>query len=148
MKSWTSSIPFFEASELACQGTGALLLDVHLAVHLPYLRLKWGRPLSLTSACRSPEHNLSEGGHPRSLHLTDNPVHPTNGCAAVDVYWESWREADQLAFAKLAWSLGWAVGLHDTFCHIDRRVDFGLKQRVYLYGQWTGGFDREEVKSP
>jgi len=72
------------------------------------------------------------------------PVHDTLGSMAADLKWRGWPETDQLALARLAWRLGWAVGLHDGFIHVDRRADIGLAKRVFLYGEWSG-FSPEEV---
>ena len=67
---------------------------------------------------------------------------------ALDWPWRGWAREKKLRFAKLAWSLGWSVGLHDGFCHIDRRADLDLPelpQSVFLYGEWSGGFLPGEV---
>lgn len=141
MLTWNHALPYFTKQELACKGSGVVHLDIRFAVALPALRQAWGRPLTPTSVCRTPSHNEAVGGHPRSLHLTGNPYHPTNGCMAADFVWPN----DKLAFARIAWSMGWAVGLHDAFIHVDRRGDIGLQKRVFLYGQWSAPFDREDI---
>lgn len=148
---WTGALPYFSERELACRGTGVIRLDLRFAAALPALRAAWGRPLDLTesgSVCRTPEHNLRVRGHPRSMHLTDNPVHPTHGTMAADIPWRGWAAADQLRFARLAYRMGWSVGLHDGFCHVDRRADLGLPnlpKAVFLYGDWSGNFGPDEV---
>jgi len=147
---WTDALPYFPRHELECRGTGVIQLDARFAAALPALRVEWGRPLTPNSVCRSPQHNASEGGHPRSLHLTDNPAWPTNGTMAADIRWRGWSTDDQLAFARLAWSRGWSVGLHNGFCHVDRRGDLGLPelpQRVFLYGTWGDDFSPGDVKA-
>ena len=142
---WDQAIPFFTRSELSCKGTGVIKLDRRLAVRLPQLRIEWGDALYPTSVCRTPEHNESVGGHKRSLHLTDNPTHDTDGCMAADIAWRNWSAERKLRFARLAWSLGWSVGLHDSFCHIDRRKDAGLAQASFLYGHWSDQFTPDAV---
>lgn len=142
---WIEALPYFTKKELACKGTGIIQLDMRFAAALPHLRLSWGGPLTPTSVCRTPERNESEDGHPRSLHLTENPVHPTNGTMAADLYWGDWPAAKRLRLARLAYKLGWAVGLHRTFIHVDRRKDIGLQQRVFLYGAWDKAFNAEDV---
>lgn len=142
---WTSAIPYFSEDELACKGTGLLKLDIRFAAALPALRAAWNAPLNPTSVCRAPEHNQAVGGHPHSLHLTENPTHKTYGCMAADFAWRSWPKQRQLEFARLAKKLGWAVGLHDAFVHVDRRRDIGRVPVVFLYGSnWTG-FQPDEV---
>jgi len=141
---WTGALPYFSESELACKSTGVVRLDRRFAAALPALRAKWDKPLVLTSVCRTPEHNTRVGGHPRSLHLTDNPAHDTEGTMAADIAWRDWPQAEQLQFARVAYCMGWSVGLHDGFCHIDRRYDIELPKAVFLYGTWSG-FSRDEV---
>ena len=143
--SWTSALPFFSESELACKGSGVIKLDPQFAAMLPALRVAWGKPLIPNSVCRTPAHNAAVGGHVRSLHLNDNPVHDTQGCAAADIRWRNWDNETKLKFARLAYSLGFSVGLHDGFCHVDWRQSAGLKQACFLYGQWSGGFTTDEV---
>jgi hypothetical protein len=45
--------------------------------------------------------------------------------------------------------MGWAVGLHNGFCHVDRRADLNLPdlpQNVFLYGKdWEGKFGRDDI---
>lgn len=138
MTAHTTAIEFFGVDELRCKGSGIIKLDPRFAKELPELRRAWGKPLSTNSICRSPEHNRKEKGNKNSLHLTDNPKWKCHTMAA-DVRWRDWKEADQLKFAKLALSMGWRVGLHDGFCHIDRLKDItsGYPD-VFLYGTYTG----------
>jgi hypothetical protein len=148
MKPVTTAIEFFGVDELKCKGSGIIKLDPRFAVELPELRRAWGKPLTPTSVCRSPEHNRKEGGKINSLHLTDNPKWPSLGAMAADIRWRGWPIDEQIAFAKLAWKMGWSIGLHNGFCHIDRRADLGvvgLDQAVFLYGTWDGAFNREQI---
>jgi hypothetical protein len=145
---WTSALPYFSEAELACKGTGVIKLDLRFAAALPALRVAWGRPLSPASVCRAPLYNEAVKGHPNSLHLTDNPTHPTHGTMAADIAWRNWPAQQRLQFARLAYSLGWSVGLHDGFCHVDLRKALNLPnlpQAVFLYGSNWSGFSREEV---
>lgn len=148
MSSWEGALPYFPEHELACKGTGVIKLDMRFAAALPQLRLAWGHPLVPTSVCRTPEHNQREGGHKNSLHLTENPKHWTHGTMAADLRWYDWDDDARLRFARLAWSLGWSIGLNDVFIHIDRRIDIGLRQRVFNYGSnWAGAFGEDEIAS-
>lgn len=146
----TTAIRFFSRSELQCKGSRLIKLDPRFAAALPELRAAWCRPINPTSVCRTPEHNKQVGGNPRSLHLTENPSWPTFGTMAADIRWRAWPESDKLLFARLAWSMGWSVGLHNGFCHIDRRLDMNLinlPQAVFLYGHWSGQFGPAEITS-
>lgn len=126
-------IPYFKAYELACQGTGNIQIDRALAIHLPLLRHTWGKPLNITSACRTPEHNEKVGGHPNSLHLTKNPKYSTTGCAAVDIATRRWTEEQKKDFCTLAAELGWNYGVANTFIHVDRGQDHGISPRSWTY---------------
>lgn len=146
----TTAIQYFSEHELACKGTGVIKLDPRFAETLPDLREAWGEPLTPNSVCRSPEHNVAVGGNPRSLHMTENAAWPTYGCMAADIAWHDMSTVKRLEFAQLAWSMGWSVGLHDSFCHIDRRSDMALAnlpQAVFLYGRWGGQFGAAEITS-
>lgn len=136
---------YFSDKELACKGTGIIKLDPLFEKELPLLRETWGKPLIPTSVCRSPEHNAKVGGHPNSLHLTENPTHKTQGCCAIDIRWHDWDDDVQLEFARLAWSMGWSVGLHNRFIHLDRRDTAGLRQACFVYGSWDGRISREQI---
>ena len=150
MKPVTTEIEFFTFDELKCKTTGIVKLDPRFAAALPVLRSAWGKPLTLNSVCRSPAHNAKIGGHPNSFHMTENPNWPTFGTLAADVSWRDWTTADRIAFAKLAWSMGWSIGLHNGFCHVDRRKDLGLSelpQHIFIYGVWSGAFGSAEIRS-
>jgi len=147
----TNTIAYLSADELACKGSGVIKLDPYFVKAWPIFREKWGKPLIANSVCRTPLHNKKVGGNPNSLHLTENRAWPTVGSMAIDVSWHDWPTAEKLRFARLAWSMGWAVGLHNSLCHIDRRADLnvvGLQQSVFLYGAWSGVFSRDDVKMP
>jgi hypothetical protein len=61
--------PNFSPAEIACRGTGKLLVDPAAMDKLQALRTALGKPLILNSAYRSPEHNARVGGKPASQHL-------------------------------------------------------------------------------
>lgn len=61
--------PNFSPRELACKGTGKLVIDADSLDRLQALRNKLGVPLNVTSAYRSPEHNRAVGGAKRSMHM-------------------------------------------------------------------------------
>jgi hypothetical protein len=143
---WTDALPYFTRKELACKGSGVIKLDMRFAAALPDLRRAWGEPLHPTSVCRTPAHNLAEGGASGSWHLTENPERPSHGCMAADIRWRDWPTEKKMAFARRAYKMGWAVGLHDGFCHIDRRGDCdGWRKTVFIYGTWSGAFSKEDV---
>jgi hypothetical protein len=61
--------PNFSPAEIACRGTGRLLIDEEALDRLQALRDALGKPLIVRSAYRSPEHNRAVGGAVASRHL-------------------------------------------------------------------------------
>lgn len=66
--------PNFSPSEIACKGTGSLLLVPELMYVLQDFRTSVGIPFSPTSAYRSPMHNARVGGAPMSRHKFGDAV--------------------------------------------------------------------------
>lgn len=108
MASWRWSS--FSPREIACKGTGKLLVNEDALDKLQALRDKLGTPLLLTSAYRSPEHNKRVGGAKNSYHL--------KGCA-FDIRMEN---QDPHAFELAAREVGFrGIGYYPKqgFMHID-----------------------------
>ena len=61
--------PNFSPAEIACRGTGKLIVNEAALDALQALRLRLGKPLILRSAYRSPEHNRMVGGAKASKHM-------------------------------------------------------------------------------
>lgn len=61
--------PNFSPAEIACRGTGKLLINKPALDKLQALRDRLGKPLIVRSAYRSPEHNRAAGGATRSKHM-------------------------------------------------------------------------------
>ena len=61
--------PNFSPAEIACRGTGKLLLNEAALEALQALRDHLGKPLIIRSAYRSPEHNRAVGGAKASKHM-------------------------------------------------------------------------------
>lgn len=100
----------FSPRELACKGTGSLLVDNVALDKLQELRDKLGAPLLITSAYRSPEHNRKVGGAKNSYHLKG---------VAFDIRMEN---QDPVAFEAAARDVGFrGVGYYPRqgFMHID-----------------------------
>lgn len=150
MAAWHGALPFFTPSELECLCCGFIQIDEHFAAALVGFRERVGRPIVPNSVCRCPEHNKAVGGHPRSLHLTENPEHDTDGAAAIDVSWRGWPAAMKLSFAQSALDYGFSLGLHDGFLHLDWRSQLPrveLPQTIFTYGDaWSSPFTPREVR--
>jgi zinc D-Ala-D-Ala carboxypeptidase len=61
--------PNFSPAEIACRGTGKLLVNGTALDKLQALRDRLGKPLIVLSAYRSPEHNRAVGGAKASKHM-------------------------------------------------------------------------------
>lgn len=102
--------PNFAPQELACKGTGLLLLDWQAMDRLQALRNRLGRPLIITSAYRSPQHNRAVGGATRSLHMRGT---------AFDVRMENHDPAAFIAAARAVGFTGIGTYPRSGFIHVD-----------------------------
>lgn len=99
----------FTPQELACRGTGELLINEHAINCLQALREALGIALTIHSAYRSPIHNARVGGAPLSQHKF---------ARAFDIGTRN-VSADTLMQAALAVGFtGIGVGAK-TFLHVD-----------------------------
>jgi hypothetical protein len=125
-------LPYFTRQELACRRTGGLVLAEGFAEKLLELRTQSNKPMLITSCCRSLEYNRKIGGSPNSFHIHDSPRHGFTGSYAIDIAIQN--PTDKGNLMSLAWQLGWSIGFHKNFLHLDRRVDYTeLKQTVFGY---------------
>ena len=103
---WTN----FSPAEIACRGTGKLLINEPALDKLQALRDRLGKPLIVRSAYRSPEHNRAVGGATRSKHMDG---------AAFDI---AMTNHDPVAFeaaARAVGFLGFGFYPRSGFMHID-----------------------------
>jgi uncharacterized protein YcbK (DUF882 family) len=81
---------------------------------LEELRVKWGKPITITSGYRCPTHNAAIGGASRSRHMVGD---------AVDISITGMTGDEKYRFLKLIIEEGWTgVGLHKQFYHVDTRA--------------------------
>ncbi|TCO68500.1 YcbK family protein [Rhodovulum euryhalinum] len=102
--------PNFSPAEIACRGTGRLLINEPALDRLQALRDRLGKPLIVRSAYRSPGHNRAVGGAPRSKHMDG---------AAFDI---AMANHDPVAFeaaAREVGFLGFGYYPRSGFMHID-----------------------------
>jgi len=69
--------PNFTPAELACNGTGKLMVDFDAMDRLQALRDDLGQPIHLNSAYRSPEYNAKVGGAKASQHMEAKAFDPS-----------------------------------------------------------------------
>lgn len=137
--------PNFKMKELACQGTGIIKVQYGFGFELECLRVRveiiTGRGFVVNSCCRSPVHNKNVGGHKNSLHLTDNPKHPTEGTMAIDISVDGWTMVEVTVLLECARDLNWSIGHgYDIlegkikgFVHLDKRTHIGLERKEFYY---------------
>lgn len=58
----------FKDAEFACKHCGDIMVDSELKAVLELTRLKFGKPVIITSGYRCPVHNSNVGGAPNSKH--------------------------------------------------------------------------------
>ena len=106
---WTWG-PYFSPKEIACRGTGELLVNPQALDILLRARLLADRPFHILSAYRSPVHNAFVGGAPKSAHKDG---------IAFDI---SLRGHDRYTLFKQCRDAGFgSFGKYNTFLHVDTR---------------------------
>ena len=103
----------FAPSEIACKGSGEVVLDIEAGRCLDRLRRRVDRPVRLTSAYRSPEYNAKVGGSPNSYHLRGQ---------AFDIDWSQWASLARYDLIQQAISLHFGgIGVYSLqgFIHLD-----------------------------
>ena len=103
----------FTPKEIACQGTGELLLVPHALDSLQILRKLINKPLYINSAYRSPLHNARIGGAPKSSHKEGR---------AFDISLRNQDRGELYEAAKIAGFTGFGIN-YKTFMHIDKGRD-------------------------
>ena len=111
----------FKLKEFECKCGCDMPLEVYeniikLASQLQFLRDYTGRPITINSAYRCPEHNAKVGGSKTSQHLLGK---------AADITIQSLKPAEVYALIKELIDMGHllqgGLGLYDTFVHYDIR---------------------------
>ena len=102
--------PNFSPAEIACRGTGKLLVNEDALNLLQELRVTLGKPLIVNSAYRSPEHNRRVGGAKASKHLEGT---------AFDISMANHDPAAFIAAARKAGFKGLGTYPRSNFVHID-----------------------------
>ena len=100
----------FSPREIACKGTGAVLIDEAALDKLQALRDRLGKPLIITSAYRSPAHNKKVGGAKNSRHMKGD---------AFDVRMDNHDPHEFEAAARAVGFTGFGYYPRSGFMHID-----------------------------
>lgn len=104
----------FSPREIACKGTGQLLVNDDALRKLDALRTRLGKPIILTSAYRSPEHNGRVGGAKFSKHMQG---------IAFDVRMDNHDPHEFEDAARLSGFTAFGHYPANGFMHIDTRED-------------------------
>ena len=105
---------WFSPREIACKGTGKLVVDTEAMDKLQRLRTNLNKPLIITSAYRSPEHNKRVGGAKGSKHMEG---------IAFDVRMDNHDPAVFEAAARAVGFTSFGYYQKSGFMHIDDRPD-------------------------
>lgn len=102
--------PSFSPREMACKGTGRLVIDTGAMDKLQALRDRLGKPMIVVSAYRSPEHNRAVGGAKASQHLE---------AKAFDISMANHDPHQFEAAARAVGFTGFGYYVKNGFMHID-----------------------------
>lgn len=104
----------FRVREFAClDGSDPIFIDSELVTVLQKIRTHFGKPVTITSAYRTPPHNKSCGGTLYSQHLYGR---------AADIRVSDVSPKSVGAYAEKILR-GGGIGIYDTFTHIDVRAE-------------------------
>lgn len=101
----------FKPKEIACKGTGKLLVHERSMDMLQELRYGIGLPFYINSGYRSPEHNTAVGGAKNSFHMRG---------MAFDI---NLRNLNRDELVRMAVEIGFrGIGYYNSFQHVDTRI--------------------------
>ena len=105
--------PHFSRAEFACKcGCGFDTVDSELLEILEAVRQHFGEPVTVTSGCRCPSWNESQGGGQTSQHLLGRACDfKVKGVEAVRVF--NWCSS--------MWPEQYGMGCYPSWVHVDSR---------------------------
>jgi hypothetical protein len=131
--------PSFSPQEMACRGTGRLMIVPEAMDKLQALRDKLGKPMNVNSAYRSPEHNRAVGGASKSKHME---------AIAFDVRMDN---HDPDTYIAAALSVGFnGIGTYpkSNFVHVDARATRKNWGKPFAKRAATPSFSTEAPREP
>ena len=103
----------FRVREFACaDGTDPIFIDSELVDILQKIRTHFGKPVTISSAYRTPDHNKAVGGTSYSQHMYGK---------AADIKVSGVSPKKVASYAESLLSNKGGVGVYSTFTHIDVR---------------------------
>lgn len=104
----------FKDAEFKCKHCGEVKLDQHLIAVLELLRLRFCKPIIITSGYRCEIHNNNIGGAPKSKHIDG---------IAVDIKVKGISPSLVFDFLDDTFPNCYGVGLYSSWVHIDVRQE-------------------------
>ena len=105
----------FKVKEFACKdGSDPIFIDSELVTVLQKVRNHFGKPVTITSAYRTPPHNSKEGGTTYSQHLYGK---------AADIKVQGIAPKKIAEYAGTILKNYGGIGIYNTFVHIDVREE-------------------------
>lgn len=102
----------FKVKEFACKdGSDPIFIDTELVSVLQKIRTHFKKPVTITSAYRTPTHNKSCGGTTYSQHLYGK---------AADIKIPGVKPKEVAKYAETLLDSG-GIGIYNTFTHVDVR---------------------------
>lgn len=119
---WTN----FRPEEMACRGSGELLVVPSFISRLQTLRHILGKPIRITSGFRTPEYNERVGGAKDSAHVKGR---------AADI---AVSGSDAFVLVRYAIGVGFTgIGVKqhgaDRFVHVDDVEDWNIRPALWSY---------------
>ena len=103
----------FRVREFACKdGTDPIFVDSELVEVLQKIRTHFGKPVTITSAYRTPTRNKAVGGTTYSQHLYGR---------AADIKVNGVTPKNVAAYAEKLMPNKGGIGIYGTFTHVDVR---------------------------
>lgn len=103
----------FKVREFACSdGSDPIFIDTDLVNVLQKIRTHFGKPVTITSAYRTPAHNKTVGGTTYSQHLYGR---------AADIKISGVTPKQVAEYAETLLKNYGGIGIYNTFTHIDVR---------------------------
>lgn len=131
--------PSFSPQELACRGSGELMIEPDAMDKLQALRDKLGRPIIINSGYRSPKHNKAVGGASQSKHMLG---------LAIDCRQDNQNPEE---FLKAAVAVGFrGIGTYpkQNFIHVDARTQKARWGTPFSVRTETPDFATEKPRAP
>lgn len=114
----------FSREEFACEcGCGFDTADIELVQVLEHVRLKYGKPVIITSGCRCVEHNekVQKSANPNYFPYSSKSYHMQG--RAADFVVEGVNPIEVYEWLNRSYPYRYGLGMYSGWCHLDTRTD-------------------------